>query len=70
MTPIINRGSTSGRPMIQAAINRMEFDSITNNRITNSLGLRDIEHPIAKDSNEIRVMGIGDSFTEGVGGSI
>jgi len=36
-------------------------------RRTNSLGLSDIEHPVAKDSNEFRIIGIGDSFTEGDG---
>lgn len=34
---------------------------------TNSLGFRDIEHPVAKTSGEIRIMAIGDSFTEGQG---
>jgi len=36
-------------------------------RRTNSLGLSDIEHPLHKDSNELRIVGIGDSFTEGDG---
>lgn len=36
-------------------------------RKTNSLGLCDTEHPVIKDSNEFRIIGIGDSFTEGSG---
>lgn len=34
---------------------------------TNSLGLRDIEHPLEKGVDEIRLLAIGDSFTEGQG---
>ena len=34
---------------------------------TNSLGFRDIEHPLNKTSGEIRILAIGDSFTEGQG---
>lgn len=34
---------------------------------TNSLGLRDIEHPLAKATGEFRVLAVGDSFTEGQG---
>ncbi|MDG1943916.1 MAG: SGNH/GDSL hydrolase family protein [Halioglobus sp.] len=34
---------------------------------TNSLGLRDIEHPLEKSVDEIRLLAIGDSFTEGQG---
>jgi lysophospholipase L1-like esterase len=33
----------------------------------NSMGLRDREIKVEKDSNEYRIIGIGDSFTEGVG---
>ena len=33
----------------------------------NSLGLRDHEFTEHKDSNEFRILGVGDSFTEGVG---
>ena len=35
----------------------------------NSLGLRDKQFKVAKDSNEYRILGLGDSFTEGVGTS-
>ena len=34
---------------------------------TNSLGVRDIEHPLPKAPGEIRIIGLGDSFTEGQG---
>jgi len=34
---------------------------------TNSMGFRDIEHPLTKASGEIRILAIGDSFTEGQG---
>jgi len=34
---------------------------------TNSLGIRDIEHAIDKKPDEVRVIGLGDSFTEGQG---
>lgn len=34
---------------------------------TNSLGIRDVDHPIAKATDEFRIIGIGDSFTEGQG---
>jgi lysophospholipase L1-like esterase len=36
-------------------------------RTINSEGLSDIEHPAKKDSNEYRIVGLGDSFTEGDG---
>lgn len=36
---------------------------------TNSLGLRDIEHPLDKAPGEFRVLAVGDSFTEGQGAS-
>ena len=36
-------------------------------RIVNTEGLSDIEHPVLKNSNEYRIMGLGDSFTEGHG---
>ena len=34
---------------------------------TNSLGLRDVEHPLPKRSGELRLVAVGDSFTEGWG---
>lgn len=42
----------------------------THERRTNSLGLADREVPVAKSGDEYRVIALGDSFTEGVGGSI
>ncbi len=47
--------------------NRPEFSDSLNQFKTNSLGLRDLEHPLQKDSNEFRIVFLGDSFTEGVG---
>lgn len=34
---------------------------------TNALGIRDVEHPLAKPAGAFRIVGIGDSFTEGQG---
>ncbi len=34
---------------------------------TNSEGIRDVEHPVGKSHDEYRIVGLGDSFTEGVG---
>lgn len=34
---------------------------------TNSLGFRDVEHPVARMPGEVGIMAIGDSFTEGRG---
>lgn len=36
-------------------------------RSSNSFGLTDKEHPIIKEENEYRIIGLGDSFTEGDG---
>jgi len=35
--------------------------------ISNDEGLRDINHPVNKKKNEIRIIALGDSFTEGIG---
>ena len=45
----------------------LKHDEFSFHRIVNSEGLSDVEHPISKDSNEFRIMAIGDSFTEGDG---
>lgn len=37
---------------------------------TNSLGIRDLEHPLDADENEFRIVGLGDSFTEGSGAEL
>jgi lysophospholipase L1-like esterase len=34
---------------------------------TNSMGIRDVEHPVEKRPGEYRIVGLGDSFTEGQG---
>ena len=52
-----------------------EPNSVTNLQLTefnyeirtNSLGFRDIEHPVVKPVGEYRLLAIGDSFTEGWG---
>lgn len=43
---------------------RLEFDFDVR---TNREGVRDIEHPVEKPEGEFRIVGLGDSFTEGVG---
>ncbi len=37
---------------------------------TNKEGLRDIDHKIQKDSNEIRIVCLGDSYTQGIGAPV
>ena len=39
-------------------------------RKTNSEGMSDIEHAISKKKNEFRIIGLGDSFTEGDGSDV
>jgi len=51
----VNQTTTYGQP---------EFDYELR---TNALGIRDIEHPTLKPANSFRIIGIGDSFTEGQG---
>ncbi len=41
-----------------------EFDHLVT---TNTEGIRDLQHPVAKPAGEYRVVTLGDSFTEGVG---
>jgi lysophospholipase L1-like esterase len=52
------------KPNSNITINLTEFDY---NLITNSLGLRDKEISPIKDTNEFRIICLGDSFTEGFG---
>lgn len=52
------------KPGYTGSYNQPEFDY---SLITNSLGLRDIEHPPTKAPGELRVVALGDSFTEGQG---
>lgn len=49
---------------LKSSYNQPEFNF---ELITNSLGIRDIEHRIEKNKNEIRIIVLGDSFTEGQG---
>jgi lysophospholipase L1-like esterase len=48
-------------------VERYQFPEFDYEIRTNSLGFRDIEHPVAKPPGEFRLMAIGDSFTEGWG---
>jgi len=52
------------KPNISYQVNQKEF-SYKNE--TNSLGFRDIEHMADKGNNIVRILTLGDSFTEGVG---
>ena len=47
-----------------SSYNQPEFDYELR---TNSLGIRDVEHPTDKPPGELRIIGLGDSFTEGQG---
>lgn len=49
---------------------RPEFSDSLNIFQTNSVGLRDIEHKVEKDSGTFRIVCLGDSFTEGVGAAV
>lgn len=49
------------------SVNYLRVSEFTHIRKTNSLGLSDVEHPVNKDANEFRIIGLGDSFTEGDG---
>lgn len=49
------------------SVTRFDLPEFTYELKTNSLGLRDIEHPLAKKPDQFRLMAIGDSFTEGWG---
>jgi len=53
-------------PNVVSSYQQQEFDYGIR---TNSLGFRDIEHQLFKPPGELRVMAIGDSFTEGQGAS-
>ncbi len=52
------------RPHQTTSYQQPEFDFELQ---TNALGIRDIEHAIAKPEGTFRIIGIGDSFTEGQG---
>jgi lysophospholipase L1-like esterase len=52
------------RPNQTTAYDQPEFNFEVK---TNTLGIRDIEHPVAKPADAFRIVGIGDSFTEGQG---
>lgn len=64
--PLYNTWYQLRRPNISWSYKQREFDFALE---TNSLGIRDVEHPVAKQPNEFRIIGLGDSFTEGVGAS-
>lgn len=48
---------------------RWENSEFTNEYTVNGAGLRDVERPLAKPPGTIRILGLGDSFTFGVGAS-
>jgi lysophospholipase L1-like esterase len=51
-------------PNVVTSYGQPEFDY---ELATNSLGIRDVEPPMEKPSGEFRIVGLGDSFTEGQG---
>jgi lysophospholipase L1-like esterase len=51
-------------PSTTSSYDQPEFDYELR---TNSLGIRDVEHPTDKPPGELRIIGLGDSFTEGQG---
>lgn len=47
-----------------AVLNRKDYAYLMK---YNAEGLRDVDHPVQKDSNELRIICLGNSFTEGAG---
>jgi hypothetical protein len=45
----------------------LRSDEYCYHRTINSLGLSDMEHPVEKNDHEFRIIGLGDSYTEGDG---
>ncbi len=64
----VNRGNITWyhtwTPNVTVDIKRKEFNFV---KKTNSIGIIGDEFPLEKDSNEFRIIFLGDSFTEGVG---
>ncbi len=63
-TPYLANWYWLRRPNDATTYKQPEFDFAL---ITNSFGIRDIEHPSEKPENEFRIITLGDSFTEGQG---
>jgi lysophospholipase L1-like esterase len=62
--PPVNRWYHLRAPNDVSTYGQPEFDFELS---TNSLGIRDVEHPLEKPPGEFRIVGLGDSFTEGQG---